>query len=207
MAELDAGAQHLTGDIGIDGIVGHPAPGGVARRSGRASAPLRWRATIERVPSAPMTATASRMVESDSASRTPSAVVTSSWADSPVCTVPSASASASTLVSAERRITTSGSPRALTNRSGAGWRSHVPSRQRRAPAVTLPPASRTASPTPISSSAASALGQMLMPAPDEVSVRSSMTVTSWPRRCNATAVASPEMPAPMTRICFPTQRM
>jgi hypothetical protein len=33
-------------------------------------------------------------------------------------------------------------------------------------------------PTPISSRAASALGQMLMPAPDEVSARSSMTVTS-----------------------------
>jgi hypothetical protein len=46
---------------------------------------------------------------------------------------------------------------------------------------------------------------MLMPAPDEVSMRSSMTVTSWPRRCNATAVASPEMPAPITRICCAIQ--
>jgi len=153
-----------------------------------------------------MTADASRVVESDIVTRTPSAVATSSRADSPVCTAPSASASARALVKSERRITTSGSPRALTNRSGVGWRSHVPSRQRSAPAVTLPPASRTASPRPISSSAASALGQMLMPAPDEASVRSSMTATSWPRRCNATAVARPEMPAPMTRICCAIQR-
>jgi len=67
-----------------------------------------------------MTAEAARVVESDSVTRTPSAVVTSSCADSPACTVPSASASASTLVNAERRITTSGSPRAETNRSRAG---------------------------------------------------------------------------------------
>lgn len=50
------------------------------------------------------------------------------------------------------------------------------------------------------SNAASALGQMLIPAPEDVSVRSLTTVTAYPRRCIATAVARPAMPAPITRI-------
>ena len=124
----------------------------------------------------------SACVASDNVTRTPSAVATSSRADrarGARCRRPARRRAP--MLNADRRITTSGSPSALTSRCGDGCRSQVPSRQRSAPAVTLPPASRTASPRPISSSAASALGQMLMPAPDEVSVRSSMTVTSWPR--------------------------
>ena len=62
--------------------------------------------------------------------------------------------------------------------SVAGCRNHEPSRQRIAPAVIRPPASRTASPKQSSSSAASALGQIVMAAPGEVSLRRSMTLTS-----------------------------
>ena len=86
-------------------------------------------------------------------------------------------------------------------RCGSGRRSHAPSRQRIAPPVTRPPDARTASPSPSSSSAANAFGQMEMPAPEEMSVRCSRTVTSWPDRCNAIAAANPATPAPMTVIC------
>ena len=55
--------------------------------------------------------------------------------------------------------------------------------------------------SPNSSSAAKAFGQIEMPAPEEMSVRCSRTVTSWPDRCNAMAVANPATPAPMTVIC------
>ena len=48
------------------------------------SGPLRWRATTECVPSAPITAAASRVVESDSVTRTPSAVASIPRAVTPV---------------------------------------------------------------------------------------------------------------------------
>ena len=126
--------------------------------------------------------------------------MTSPVAVTPVSTASAGNASRRMSVSADRRTTTRGSPRALMIRSADGRRSHLPSRQRMAPPVTLPPARRTASPSPISSRAASALGQILIPAPVMVSVRCSSTVTSCPARRSATAVANPAMPAPITVI-------
>jgi hypothetical protein len=65
----------------------------------------------------------------------------------------------------------------LAGEAGVDGCNHEPSRQRMAPAVIRPPAARTASPKPSSSSAASAFGHIVIAAPVEVSVRRSMTLT------------------------------